>query len=719
MGDIMKEERLLRRFDSVHVRHMISLWERVVIGGDRLLKEMEYKALWNCLEVDIPFKSFEQATVFAMLSVGDDPVDGGGDFLFLIICEIITKYNRYVQQISELRQPRGSGCEEREDQIIHPKFLMAGSGGATAINRSTTMSFFELETLVEGCWNDSSQEFDLDALGQSLERVSILQQSPAGILNPLEYLREEFLFRTDHMPERGQQDDCARVFKSEKGVFFAREQDLQLAGSVYDALELVLRTTTVNPDRSIHQSFSTEFHKELDSHQKTVAFLGGLRNWFDLLSSSDSIIENGFEKLGETLGGIKRRSSHQQRLPQQHQHVASLKEIGLPKISSSNLDLLFALKKDQLIELLGYLEFHLASEGYLYSDLPVFMAEPLGKSTIQELTASLHDFITTRDPNHALACLKEFVGDVLVLYESLIVEAATKRNQSLKIYLDDNGFCGEEDPIFVLLPNEVVLTNYISLRQRLQQVELFLVSKSLTSTQALGGESFGKQQDNCVPSYFSLSAGRCWLWQPEGEAAVEPVPIRNASESGLWFLDCPTIHLESNEAEVKSFLDEGWDTEDGCARRIQKWWRSQRQAVHRQTINRESNMDIELEDIEDGDMDGILATAVGDVDEMDVDDEEFFDYDEVSLEAALGNPVEVAREEGGEEKERGSLSAPNALQVWLEENKMSQSVYETLNTLGASTIDDVKMVVVEEELLGEFKKLDQIKLRKAVSRIGN
>ena len=57
---------------------------------------------------------------------------------------------------------------------------------------------------------------------------------------------------------------------------------------------------------------------------------------------------------------------------------------------------------------------------------------------------------------------------------------------------------------------------------------------------------------------------------------------------------------------------------------------------------------------------------------------------------------------------------PDELQLWLTNHSLGATVEEQLRDLGASTVADVKMIVLEcEDLLDSFAKLDRFKLKKA------
>lgn len=664
MIDIMKEERLLRRFDAVHAKYMVALWQRVVTRASRFLEEIEQVLFWNCQAITVPFRKLEEAPLFALVSEGSDPLDGG-DFLFLMINEITAKFNGYVQQLSEVRQAATQSDAWDDPSPIHPKFLMAGSGGSVVINQSSVLSRFDLEILVQGCWNSEVGEFDCCRLAQWIRQAAVQQSVPPTIRNPLQSLRREFLFRVDPVSEGDRHERFDDVAQATDGSFFAREQDLLLVGAVNERLNAAFGS--VDNDKSIRPNLCAEFHKELDSYQKTADVLGGLRNFLGLQSSAKTMKDG--------LSGLDSKSCHSE--TSEHGIMMQLQQIGFPEISLGNLDLLLALDERQFVEFVRYASFHLASEGYLYASMPVAMARPLSASTVQRLSASLKELCQEKGSNVALEFLREFVEDVLIIYQTLIIEAAGSHNKSLKHYLEENNFCGQEDPIFRLLPDEIALQNYVSLRQHLQQASLAF-HHGITGCPERETEESG--------AFVNFSPGQCWLWHPEAQTSVQPVPIR-LSSGALWFLDCPTINEE-------------------CARRIQKWWRG----VASRPGGR-STMDAEQDDTE------FFDARSGAADEMEEhDDTTYFDfdnYDEIEIDTM---PIEMPDDMQADAYSRMDESSCD-LQMWLKEHTIPQHVFQTLIELGASTIDDVRMVVAEEDLLATFKKLDQVKLKNAVEKL--
>ena len=150
MSDLMNRERLARRFDPIHTQHILSLWERIVIATEGLLKELDYKAAWGCTLIAIPFKRIEDACLVSLLSDGVDPTDGY-DSLFLIINQIIDRYNTFLRQMLEISKTEIPAAQD--DYSIHPKFIMSGSGGAAVVNHLAILSSFEIENLVAGSWS--------------------------------------------------------------------------------------------------------------------------------------------------------------------------------------------------------------------------------------------------------------------------------------------------------------------------------------------------------------------------------------------------------------------------------------------------------------------------------------------------------------------------------------------------------------------------------------
>ena len=727
MGDIMKRERLMRRFDPIHTKHMLSLWERVVGGVNCLLEELECKAAWGCALIDIPFNDIEEARLISLLSEGTDPSDGF-DSLFLIINQIISRYNNFVRQLSEVGKNE-SPCDMLDEYSIHPKFIMSGSGGAAVVNHLAILSRFEIESLVAGCWAGDLGHFDMPKLQQSLKYASSLLRLPPSILNPMDCLRTKFVFRRVLVADGSMKNMDSEVYKSPDGTVFARAQDLQLVRQVQDGLNSIGLN---NSDVSIRHLLCGEFQKELDSHNKTCAILGGLRNLVEALSSEQKSLE--FANLRSALvvlfhgnedGGTTKDN---------------LMKIGFPELGAGNVDLLVSLHPEQVVELVRYLGFQLASEGYLYSTMHLCMSEPLSKAVAEELVISLEVFGQEKSQEKALACLKEFVRDVLVYYEIMIEDTAVVRDQPLRDFLAENNLCGSEDPVFALLPHSIGLRNYIALRQHLQQAELSFLHR-LTASPEEAAYSGGHQGST---AFANMSAGRCWLWQQDGEEAVEQIPMKKKTRSddfagGLWFADCPAKGLDPAASLVQKGVDKTLFTSLSsmeCTCRIQRWWRNH-------LLARETAMCIASDSEDEENYFDTLSVMETDMDmDMEEELEEFCDYDEVEIpvvDTSNGANEQVATYASRKEVLESSppivvTSAANAneteffaesfgaLRTWLERNHLPGTMAGDLEGLGIRSIEDLVLTMNEcEDILDDLQlpKLDKHKLKRAVGKHDN
>ena len=86
---------------------------------------------WNCEEVVFNYESVEEAPLIVLLSDGSGP-DEGNDFLFIVINNVIGKYNRYIERFEELHHLRQLSTTKISNNAIHPKTILPGSGGMIA-----------------------------------------------------------------------------------------------------------------------------------------------------------------------------------------------------------------------------------------------------------------------------------------------------------------------------------------------------------------------------------------------------------------------------------------------------------------------------------------------------------------------------------------------------------------------------------------------------------
>ena len=120
MGDIMNKDVLRKRFDSIHVEHLILLWNIVKESLNKHLKLCDYRVNWNCDTLDVPFKNISDASLVTLSSISKHPIDGY-DYLFIIINQIIGQFNEFMHKLYKDKSA------SLELFLVHPRTLLSRS----------------------------------------------------------------------------------------------------------------------------------------------------------------------------------------------------------------------------------------------------------------------------------------------------------------------------------------------------------------------------------------------------------------------------------------------------------------------------------------------------------------------------------------------------------------------------------------------------------------
>jgi hypothetical protein len=596
VSDFVKLAILQKRFDTVSASHISSLWERVVSGVNAFLEEFDHKIAWECEEIQVEFHTLENAPMVALLSEGDHPTDGN-DVLFLIINDIVGGYNRFVRQLAD--------CFDSDIvEELHPRSVSAGCGGAVSVASAISISPSDLTLIVSSYWKPDENRYDLLGLHDALRREIGFHRSPPVIMNPSKALREPFRFRDDKLCPHDDTGEPLLVYVSGDNVCFANHQDFSLVDNVRQSLLLLEMSVG---DAHVRRTLSDNFYTL--GYNQLRLMLEGCRS----LLASVSMACVDFDSVDTALHtGICRQDSFDSALN-------LLQSFGFPEMSSSQLQLLTSLDATQFVELTNFLSYQLASESYLFANLPLCMTDPLKDDDREHIDTGLDHLCEAQGPENVAKYIEEFTRDVLSFYESQIREASIS-NRSLKGYLAEANFCDDRDPVCALLPTRVSLHNYVSLRQHLYQRKLrFLSNNPVKMTR----KEVKHNVDNSVIQLFTRpSRGRCWLWEDDDQS--DPVKFRyeinsdssmsSAKKWGLWFersgdvgqkLDetdedlapeCPgdknvdgDINMDEAESITSDTRDMDFDeygvvckeednitdTKGRSASVLQKWWRKQ------------------------------------------------------------------------------------------------------------------------------------------------
>jgi hypothetical protein len=720
MGDLMKKECLQERFDSARVHHILALWDRILLGLNRLLVETQRKVHWECEEVSIPFDKVENAKLVFLLSEGSHPTDGN-DFLFLVINETVSLYNNFAEKLANFTTSNSD-----KTKMLHPRCIIRGYGGAAKVGAVMPLSKEDLTWVAECSWNSEIGTCEPDKLKKLLHDMINLHDRPLVISNPLDHLREKFCFRDDNVLAFGQAVANIVVPAEMDGNFFANYQDAQLVDEVH---QLLNRLGIARGDGQMRRTLIDSFHC-LD-YDRIRAILEGSRSFLDQLLSYGS---DPFQSVGSSLGELVYAIDDGEQMD-------PLQAIGFPKSEPQSF-LVLSLDSRQFFELIQYTGYQLASEAYLFANLPLYMTDPLTVNLEKELSNALCGLRTfQKNAEVAVKQLDDFVRDVLSFYEIQIIEGAAKSNRSLRSFLLENNFCDASDPIFAALPSALTLRNYIALRQRLHQIKLSML---VCSTEL----DFAAKID---PNAKTMR-GPCWLWEEKNvfgstmdDTADEPSNRSSRDQWRLWFekalpdagfvpVDIDDAVATTNDINMESAAmvttikeadadsggvaykevclreDVGVDdavAETGAARIIQRWWRRQLklrlEVIDAMDIYNESDSE---------QCDSSMADVGGSHDELSSRTENRFGEsccrDMADTYPMTSSFIEVSY---------GTKDEEYRLRKWLDDNLLPQSMTEGLAVLGARSIEDVRMLVQElPEALSEFSLLDQMKVKKATTR---
>jgi len=479
-----------------------------------------------------------------LLSEGNHPTDGH-DYLFLAINDIINKSNSFSRRLNESSQQK-----ERETstmlQELHPKFILRGSSGAVAVRALNLYSITDLASQMESSWCAEKSLYDLERLTTDVcEEMRFLSERPT-ILNPSTFLREKFQFRDDALPSISEVDLVQTAVVSSEGDYFVHIQDVRLFEDVRRGLK---KLCLHRRNSSILRAMGVNFYQTDYDYLRSI--LEGLRSSVTLLSND--VLANCLT-FDEAVSKIVN-------LPSSENPVVSacsiLKILGFPLMKDAQANFILSLELTQLFEFACFLGHQLASEAYLFSNLPLCMTDPLSKESCDHIISGFTRFYEANCLQEAIKSLDDFVKNVLSFYEAQICEASTS-HQSLRVFLQDNNFCDENSfPFFALLPEEISIGNYIPLRQQLHQIKLASLWKQGRDGAGGTGTEMTSKGSDINPSFTKPTRGRCWLWtetqESERDICGEDVELDPQSSldtsnyEGLWFEIEEVMKTEAEE----------------------------------------------------------------------------------------------------------------------------------------------------------------------------
>ena len=739
MFDLMKKEVLQERFDLARVHHLIELWDRVCEGFDVFLITNNRTVNFECEDVKIPFDKLQNAKLICLLSEGSHPTEN--DFLFLVIQNIISMYNRFSEKLSPYCMIDSNTVEKGTN--LSPRFIIRGFGGAVRIGSASPLPEHSLNWVAECSWDSCTEKFDLGKVETLLNTLVNLQDPPSLILNPLDYLREKFCFRNDSSQPIGARDTDNSVSIDRCGNFHGNFYDFELFETVHGLLSLL---DMVNGDATIRRTIMDLF--QCLNYEHIRALLEGCRNIIEELFDSGK--ETCFTSLDALLLDTTSTKA-------QATKIAHMQEFGFPEMDTKQNRLILSLNNQQFVELVWYCGYQLASEAHLFSKLPLHVGEPLSDQMKHDLDLNLSLLGKDLSAKNLAADVDEFVRDVLGYYESQIVDESSKSAESLQSFLLSHNFSDSSDPIFAALPKSISLRNYISLRQSLQQVKLSYLSRAQES-------SIPPQVGKKNPSMTSTSMSQCWLWEDLNcfdASENECNAVRGTSphaEKKFWFerdvgakkysgdsgIDVGILSEESivfvtmdenssfhddskkesaTNEDVADICDEEYWTESKAVLALQRWWRvkyEQRKVSDVVTYDYFDD-DVDYDDEAESDVEchsNKLSSNSDEVIRCNIDTKSTVESGVV----VEMNLTETMHQAYGT---YGTTDDEMRMRRWLDQQRLPQSMADAFVAFGVRSIDDICFLLSEDEdddikeLMSQFLPLDHRKLRKAVKSVSS
>jgi hypothetical protein len=311
------------------------------------------------------------------------------------------------------------------------------------------------------------------------------------LMNLMENLRERFVFR--EVAEESSVGESHPINIGRHGNYFANAQDVQLYNDVSQLLEGL---ELIEGSDQIRRTLEDSFHA-LD-YDALRSLLNGVQRLLELLRLEG---KEEMNTLADAVCHAFRLSCD--RLKSDRSLV--FEQLDLPTLTNSQAQQLLALQPCELVELVRFAGSQLASEAYLFAKLPLCLKEPLGAKAREELEASVNQMKEIDGLETALSRVNELVRDILSFYEQLISREVLSSTQSLRGFFLKNNALDRADPIFALIPSDLTLRNYVSLRCHLHQLKLSLMYDHHDNDRHMETE---------VESAKS-SLGRCWLWDED------------------------------------------------------------------------------------------------------------------------------------------------------------------------------------------------------------
>jgi len=525
LRDIMDERLLRARFGVVHASHLHSLWLRVVEKVNSFLSANDSRVMFDCEDVAVSFSDLRDVPLVQVLSEAEHP-SHGHDTLFLVISDLLMRYNNFIISVSTFKNTRS--VEKPEE--IHPRSLVRGSKNSIAVKVLSEEVASGLGSLIESYWEERS--FALDGLLGAIQREFDIIGSLQTVMAPLSFLRERFVFRDCYVGTNNILDENDQCFFSPiKQFYFAQREDWMLYEDVRDK---ALRKCIIGGKDgtcSIRHKMIVTFQSL--GHGEWSSLLEGMRNTLDGLDFSSA------QEFGEAIKLLG---------------IDSLQAVGFTAMDGAGAVLIHTLSEDDIVEFIDVCGEQLSSEAYQFNRLPSRLSEPMVADVRESLETNIQLLLQTKSSKHVHDEIQAFCEDILSFYEPHIVTVSEQSNEPLGSYLRRNNAWDNADSICAALPSKLGIRNYIDIRKVFHQLKLRL-------RQTEHGEI--KLDSEVLPD-LETPDSNAWKW------VARPSHNRGAEENGqgsvfdrLWFeeairpraADTPTTTTMEEEADQTASAD--------------------------------------------------------------------------------------------------------------------------------------------------------------------
>jgi hypothetical protein len=630
LHELISSTKLDRRFDPNQVSHISSLWTRVQKSFEVYKSLFGRTVTWQCEDLTIPFENLSGAALVEILSESGHPTDGN-DFLFLIIHQIIDMYNVYARKLSSIL----GRSEPSED--LDPTYLMPGLGGMAQLEALAPLSIDEITWVAGHAWNAEKNSIDDEEAKRCLSLVMDCNKCPRFVSDPLNRLRHQFCFRK---VKSGSDEDSSNI-NQVHGYYFANSQDADLVERLDMKMNLPERC-----DASLESFFLEQF---------------GALNYED----TRAIIEGCGAFVFES---------------EETRQLNGLASFGFPDaLDDSQICLIEGISSDKILHLISFAAHRLASEGYVFWKLPTYLWYAAPHETLSRFSQKLRTSLTADD-------VTEFATHVLCFCERFITnKAAEEPHVPLRIFLESNGLCGEEDAVFQLLPMELELRHYAVLQQQLHQDKLALRSIERVSHPSATGTVIANDDTS-------------WLLDDELECArIEDVVDSTRMKLPLLWFEQEDYATNKSEIAVEQYIDVSveriaevpLDHPRSAVAVLEKWWKA---CLDHKNQTRAASI-----------IQFWWRQATEDL------------HESIHRTVQERHTTAPTAPTNQQDYVYGSEEVEHIFRVWLADNKLPASIYEELAECGVRTVADLSILAKEiPSAFDRFPILDQIKLKKAL-----